>query len=85
MRFNAAGPAGLIDRKAPGKPPKLNKTQREALAAIVKSGPIPAIHGVVRWRLVDLRVVSRMLRTFHFQAVAGLASVSICFNRSMFI
>ena len=33
----------------------------------------------------DLLVVSRMLRTFHFQAVAGLASVSICFSRSMFI
>ena len=25
-----------------------------ALAAIVKSGPIPAVHGVVRWRIVDL-------------------------------
>ena len=55
LRFNADGPAGLIDRKAPGKPPKLNEAQRLALAAIVKSGPIPAIHGVVRWRLVDLR------------------------------
>jgi transposase len=55
LRFNADGPAGLIDRKAPGKPPALNKAQRQALAAIVESGPIPAIHGVVRWRLVDLR------------------------------
>jgi hypothetical protein len=24
------------------------------LAAIIESGPIPAIHGVVRWRIVDL-------------------------------
>ena len=32
----------------------LNKTHREALAAIVQSGPVPAIHGVVRWRIVDL-------------------------------
>jgi transposase len=55
LRFNSDGPAGLIDRKAPGNPPKLNKAQRQALAAIVESGPIPAIHGVVRWRLVDLR------------------------------
>jgi transposase len=55
LRFNADGPAGLIDRKAPGKPPALNNAQRQALAAIVESGPIPAIHGVVRWRLVDLR------------------------------
>jgi hypothetical protein len=26
-----------------------------ALAAILESGPIPAVHGVVRWRIVDLR------------------------------
>ena len=25
-----------------------------ALAAAIESGPIPPIHGVVRWRLVDL-------------------------------
>jgi hypothetical protein len=24
------------------------------LAALVESGPIPAVHGVVHWRLVDL-------------------------------
>jgi len=28
--------------------------QRAALAAAVERGPIPAAHGVVRWRLVDL-------------------------------
>ena len=54
LRFNAEGPNGLIDRKAPGKPPKLKDGQRQALAAIVEQGPIPAIHGVVRWRLMDL-------------------------------
>ena len=54
LRFNAEGPAGLIDHKAPGKPPKLSDDQRAALAAIVERGPIPAIHGVVRWRLKDL-------------------------------
>ncbi len=55
LRFNSQGPAGLIDRKAPGQPSKLDDSQRQALAAIVGRGPIPAIHGVVRWRLVDLR------------------------------
>ncbi|MDP6563511.1 MAG: IS630 family transposase [Alphaproteobacteria bacterium] len=55
LRFNAKGPDGLIDGKAPGKPAKLNDSQRQALAAIVEAGPIPAIHGVVRWRLIDLR------------------------------
>ncbi len=54
LRLNADGPDGLIDRKAAGPAPKLNDAQRQALARIVKSGPIPAIHGVVRWRLKDL-------------------------------
>jgi putative transposase len=54
LAFNAAGPEGLIDGKAPGHAPKLNEEQRRALAAIVESGPVPAIHGVVRWRLKDL-------------------------------
>ncbi len=54
LKFNQLGPDGLIDRKQPGQPSRLNKTHREALAAIVESGPVPAIHGVVRWRIVDL-------------------------------
>ncbi|GAC1587724.1 MAG: hypothetical protein NVS3B5_21100 [Sphingomicrobium sp.] len=54
MRFNARGPEGLIDGKAPGKQPLLNDAQRKALVEIVEQGPIPAIHGVVRWRLIDL-------------------------------
>jgi transposase len=54
LKFNAHGPAGLIDRKAPGQPARLNDTHRAALAAAIESGPIPAVHGVVRWRLVDL-------------------------------
>jgi transposase len=54
LRFNAKGPDGLIDAKATGKPPKLNDGQRQALARIVESGPILAIHGVVRWRRKDL-------------------------------
>jgi putative transposase len=54
VKFNAHGPGGLIDRKAPGQPPLLNEAHRAALAAIIESGPIPAVHGVVRWRIVDL-------------------------------
>jgi transposase len=55
LRFNAEGPAGLVDRKAPGQAPRLNDSHRAALAAVLESGPTPAIHGVVRWRLIDLR------------------------------
>ncbi len=54
LRFNALGPDGLIDRKAPGPTAKLDDNQRRALASMVEGGPIPAIHGVVRWRLKDL-------------------------------
>ena len=54
VKFNAMGRTGLIDRKAPGQPSRLNDAHRAALGAIVESGPMPAIHGVVRWRIVDL-------------------------------
>ena len=54
VKFNAHGPDGLIDRKPPGQPPRLNHAHRAALAAIIEGGPIPAVHGVVRWRIVDL-------------------------------
>jgi transposase len=54
VKFNAHGPEGLIDRKPPGQPSRLTDAHRAALAGIIESGPIPAVHGVVRWRLVDL-------------------------------
>ncbi len=54
LRFNARGPKGLIDGKASSQASKLNEEQRQALAQLVKDGPVPAIHGVVRWRLCDL-------------------------------
>jgi len=85
LRFNAAGPDGLVDGKAPGQTPKLNEAQREALARIVESGPIPAVHGVVRWRLLDLaqwvweefaisiakQTLSRELRTMGFRKLSA--------------
>ena len=40
LRFNTHGPEGLIDRKAPGQPSRLNDEHRAALAAMVESGPI---------------------------------------------
>jgi putative transposase len=55
LAFNADGPAGLIDRKAPGKPPLLNDAQRQALARTVEAGPVPAAHGVVRWLSAEHR------------------------------
>lgn len=54
VKFNVSGPAGLIDRKSAGRPSRLDDTHRAALRAVIESGPIPAVHGVVRWRLLDL-------------------------------
>ena len=54
LRFNAHGPDGLLDGKAPGQPPILNDEHRQRLSEMIESGPIPAGHGVVRWRLADL-------------------------------
>jgi len=54
LAFNALGLDGLLNGKAPGRTAILTPDQRCALVQVVQSGPIPAIHGVVRWRLMDL-------------------------------
>src|SRR6516225_1237384 len=48
------GPDGLINKSAPGAPGKLTKKHKAFLVGLVEEGPIPAIHGVVRWRACDL-------------------------------
>jgi transposase len=63
MKFNAHGPSGLIAGKAPGQTPRLTSEHRAALARMIEDGPIPAVHGLVRWRLVDL--CQQMFETFH--------------------
>jgi transposase len=54
LKFNAHGPKGLIDRKPPGQAPRLKPEHRTALIQAIEAGPMPAVHGVVRWRLIDL-------------------------------
>jgi transposase len=54
LRFNAKGPAGLVNGKPPGNTAILTEEHRRELARVIESGPMPAIHGVVRWRLIDL-------------------------------
>lgn len=85
LRFNAHGPQGLVDRKAPGQPPRLNQRHRAALAAAIDSGPIPAVHGVVRWRVIDLcqwlwdefqvavseQTLGRVLRTMGYRKLSA--------------
>jgi transposase len=54
IRFNEQGPDGLTNIPSPGVPPKLDEEHKAFLAQIVEEGPIPAVHGVVRWRACDL-------------------------------
>ncbi|WP_280136931.1 helix-turn-helix domain-containing protein [Microvirga vignae] len=54
LRFNTRGLDGLLDGKAPGQPSILSEEHRQQLSEMIESGPIPAVHGVVRWRLADL-------------------------------
>src|SRR6202165_2293070 len=54
IRFTEQGPDGLINIPSPGAPPKLDDMHKAFLRRIVDEGPIPAVHGVVRWRASDL-------------------------------
>jgi transposase len=56
-RFNEQGPEGLINARPPGRPSKLTAEQKEELRQLVEAGPDPQVHGVVRWRCVDLKRV----------------------------
>ena len=85
LRFNAAGPTGLVDGKPPGQAPRLDQAQRDELARLIEDGPIPAVHGVVRWRLSDLaqwvmeryrtsvseQTLSRYLRTMGYRKLSA--------------
>jgi hypothetical protein len=44
----------LATGKARGNRPILGERERATLRQVVEEGPTPAIHGVVRWRIVDL-------------------------------
>jgi transposase len=85
LRFNAEGPDGLLTGKAPGNQSILDAERRTALRRMVEDGPIPAVHGVVRWRLVDLmqwlwdefrvsiskQTLSRELRAMNFRKLSA--------------
>jgi transposase len=53
-RYNTEGPAGLSDRRSPGRPARLTPEQQAAVAGWVRQGPELERHGVVRWRRLDL-------------------------------
>lgn len=54
-RFNAEGPDGLKSLRSPGRPPKLDKAQREELAALIAASARSEQPGLPpHWRLADL-------------------------------
>jgi len=54
LRYNEQGLAGLRNRKASWRPPRLTPEQQAAFKALVEKGPDPVLHKVVRWRRRDL-------------------------------
>lgn len=53
-RYNTTGIDGLVSRKPPGAAPKLTQAQMTELREVVIAGPDPKVHGVIRWRCIDL-------------------------------
>ena len=54
-RYNAEGVEGLKSRSSPGRAAALTPAQMAQLRELVIAGPDPELHGVVRWRCVDLQ------------------------------
>src|ERR671917_487790 len=73
-RFNAHGPEGLKDHWANGSVPRLSPEQRAELAELVETGPDRAVHGVVRWRRVDLQrlIAERFGVAYHERTVGKI-------------
>ena len=53
-RYNAEGVSGLSDGRRSGRPPVLSAEQMQDLKDVVLAGPDLALHGVTRWRCIDL-------------------------------
>ncbi|MET3354342.1 UNVERIFIED_ORG: transposase [Xanthobacter viscosus] len=74
QRFNQHGPDGLRDVRSKGHPPKLSQDQLLKLAELVETGPDRAVHGVVRWRRIDLQkiVLARFGIAYHERTIGKL-------------
>ena len=79
-RFNADGPAGLLDKPRSGRPARLSESRLQELDAIVEAGPDLETDGVVRWRCVDLqRVIAEK-----YKVVLGERSIGRILNDRRF-
>ena len=73
-RFNDHGPEGLKDDLARPRPRRLTAAQQAELATIVETGPDRAVHGVVRWRRIDLKalIAERFGVEYHERTIGKL-------------
>jgi transposase len=73
-RFNAQGPDGLLDSWSKGPEPRLSAEQRADIAKLVEAGPDKAVHGVVRWRRIDLQrvILERFGIAYHERTIGKL-------------
>jgi transposase len=73
-RFNAQGPDGLLDSWSKGPEPRLSAEQRAEIAEFVETGPDRVVHGVVRWRRIDLQrvILERFGINYHERTVGKL-------------
>src|SRR3982751_4823670 len=73
-RFNERGPEGLLDGWSKGPEPRLSEAQRAELAHLVETGPDRAVHGVARWRRIDLKhlIAERFGVVYHERTVGKL-------------
>src|SRR3954467_13295178 len=73
-RFNQHGPEGLKDIRSKGNPPRLCAEQETELAHLVETGPDRAVHGVVRWRRIDLKqlIAERFDVVYHGRTIGKL-------------
>ena len=71
-RFNEHGPDGLLDNWSKGSLPRLSASQQAELAQLVETGPDRAVHGVVRWRRIDLqRVIAERFGVDYHERTIG--------------
>jgi len=73
-RFNMHGSDGLLDGWSKGPEPRLSADQRAEIAELVETGPDRAVHGVVRWRRIDLQrvIVERFGVAYHERTIGKL-------------
>lgn len=73
-RFNERGPEGLLDGWSKGPAPRLSAGQRAEIVQLVETGPDRAVHGVVRWRRIDLQrvILERFGVAYHERTVGKL-------------